>query len=174
MPHPPDLSFTTGDQLAFTQVFDHFYDPLCGYADYILKDEYSAQDVVADVFIKLWEKGGQFNNGYSLKTWLFISTRNACFNLRKKAKPKASTDECLNFIAGNNREQQIIKTEQLKAVLRLIETLPPRCRVIFNLSFIHEFSNAQIAALCGISVYTVKNQVARGIKLLRKKLRGSI
>jgi RNA polymerase sigma-70 factor (family 1) len=165
-----NLSFTTGDQTAFAKVFDHFYDHLCGFANCILKDEYTAQDVVADVFIKLWEKGGQFTCTYSLKGWLFITTRNACYNLRKRSKPEATTDEYLNIEADWNREQQIIRAEQIKAVLCMADSLPPKCKVIFNLSFFYGFSNAQIAALCGISVSTVKNQRARGIQLLRKKL----
>lgn len=175
MPHSPNLYFKTGDQFAFTQVFDHFYGPLCGFANYILQDKCSAQDVVSDVFIKLWEKGGEFSSIYSLKGWLFVTTRNTCYNVRKHVKRHNTlTDECFNFIAGFTREQQIVRVEQINAVISRVDTLPPKCKTVFHLSFFQGFSDIQIATLCGIAVSTVKNQRARAIKLLRKKLQGHI
>src|SRR5687768_17461859 len=86
---------------ALASIYNRFYDPLVFFARKQLPDSLAAEDIVAEIFLKYWQRQHNFNSVYAVKTFLYISTRNACINhrltLKKQARVKADlrilTDE---------------------------------------------------------------------------------
>jgi RNA polymerase sigma-70 factor (family 1) len=169
------MCYTPGNSPEFTQVYDTYYVPLVFFARRLLDyDEDAARDVVADVFTRFWEQTGGFESQAKIKAWLYISTRNACFNyLKSHNKKKVATQKNpLWDEAEGTVLTEITKAEVVREIYALLEILPPECRKVMRLSFMEAHSNEEIASMLKLSVSTVKNQKARGVKLIRQQLIG--
>jgi RNA polymerase sigma-70 factor (family 1) len=157
---------------AFDSTFNHFYNPLVFFARKMLPDALAAEDIVTEIFLKYWQKQTHFNSRQAVKTFLYISTRNACLNhlqhakyqAREKATLRIVTDEADDFVLN-----EITRAEVLREVYCIVEALPIQCRKIVLLSLIGGLSNQQIARRLRLSVHTVRNQKVRGIQLMRVK-----
>lgn len=172
----PDFSihaFKEGQPRAFTYVFDHYYHALRFFANRLIQDTPAAEDIAQETFIKLWEKHTGFHSPEAIKAFLYIATRNACFNFIKRAQSSAKNhklwsnawDESDDFILNH-----LTRAEVIREIYIILEMLPPECRKVMRYYFIEGKENHEIAQLLNISIHTVKNQKARAIYLIRKKL----
>jgi RNA polymerase sigma-70 factor (family 1) len=166
-------AFQEGQQGAFTSVFDHYYQALCFFATRLIQDEPAAEDIAQETFIKLWEKHEGFHSPQAIKAFLYITTRNACFNFMRRSQAGQKNHQVwLQGVDGSEDFilNHLVRSEVIREMHRLLEQLPPECGKIMRLSFIEGFSNHEIASMLGISIHTVKNQKARAIYLIKKKL----
>ena len=172
----PDFSihaFKEGQPRAFTYVFENYYHALRFFANRLIQDSPAAEDIAQETFIKLWEKHTGFHSPESIKAFLYITTRNACFNFIKRAQAGAknqkmwsnSLDESDDFILNH-----LTRAEVVREIYIILEMLPTECRKIMRYYFIEGKENHEIASILNISIHTVKNQKARAIYLIRKKL----
>jgi len=164
-----------GDTEVYKNLFDEFYEPLCQYALIYLSDSSTAEEVVHELFIWLWEKRESLNIHTSLKSYLFSSVRNRCFNHKRDHKIHTSFDDIFQELEGEvlqdicNHEQ--LDLLQLQEMLKsAIDELPPKCREIFLLSRESELTYAQIAEELSVSKKTVENQMGIALKRLKEKL----
>ncbi|WP_205511163.1 sigma-70 family RNA polymerase sigma factor [Longitalea arenae] len=175
LPHPCNVPghWYEDEPLAFASVYDRFYDPLVYFARKLLKDGLAAEDLVADIFVKYWQKRYQFNALEAAKAFLYISTKNACINYNQRTRRQARAKAGWRLIADEFDESilsSITRSEILHDVYDSVESLPLQCRKIILLSYIGGFSNKQIARHLQLSVHTVRNQKVRGIQLVRGKV----
>jgi RNA polymerase sigma-70 factor (family 1) len=174
LPHPnfSIIDFRQGQSRAFTYVFEHYYPALRFFATRLTQNPPAAEDIAQETFIKLWEKHTGFHT-QAIKAFLYITTRNACFNFMKREQADAKNHRDWSR-AWNESEDyvlnQVTRSEVMREVYVILEMLPPECRKIMRHSFIEGRSNREIATLLNISIHTVKNQKARAIYLIRKKL----
>jgi RNA polymerase sigma-70 factor (family 1) len=167
-----EVYFTPHDYKMFTEIFNFFYGRLCFFANRLLKDPQAAEDLVADVFLKLWATQVSFKKSTSAKAWLYITTRNACFNYCKKVRHESSEKINANcFYSDETVLASITQAETLQEILNIINGLPTECYRIFKLSYFDNLTNDEIAKQLCLSIHTVKNQKARAIYLIRKRLR---
>lgn len=158
---------------AFEHVFDLHYRPLCYYAQSILADQQEAEDAVAEVFVKLWEKAADFDDLNSIKGFLYISTKNRCLDELKKGKRKNASFDGYRRTAETTEEMadfDRLEAEVLERLYAEIERLPTKAREIFKLIFFDGLKTDEVADRLGISVKTVRNQKARAIQLLQTVL----
>lgn len=168
-------AFQKGRPAAFGSVFDHYYPALCVFASRLIQDETFAEDIAQETLIKLWEKREDFQNVHAIRSFLYITTKNACFNFRKRMQIgeknheewSQSWNEYDDFVLN-----QLTRAEVLREVYNMLSMLPPECQKVMRHSFVDGMDNHQIAKLLNISVHTVKNQKARAIYLIRKRLGG--
>ena len=163
VPHP----------VAFAEIYNRFYDPLVFFARKFLFDPLVAEDIVTELFLKYWQKQDQFNSPVAAKTFLYISTRNACINHNQKFRQQARAKVELRILSDELEESilhSITRSEILRDVYSGVESLPLQCRKIILLSFLGGLSNKQIARHLQLSVHTVRNQKVRGIQLVRVKV----
>jgi len=152
-------------------LFDKYYGYLSNQVFFILKDEYETEDVLQDLFMELWKKKSLLKNiKSSLKFYLKRAATNRALNKIKGKKPF----EELNVEEGvKKRIQQPNLSEIGELELRIengINSLPPKCKDIFNLSREEGLSYKEIAAKLEISTKTVENQIGKALKILRKKV----
>lgn len=164
---------SSGDTQQYAHIFREYYSALCHYAGSILGDPGHAEDLVQDVFEKLWQKPPAFENLRHLKDYLYKATRNAALNFLKGSQH--SMERQAKFLHGQDEatgaeDADIIRTEVFRHIYREISNLPDQCGRIVRMSYIEGLKNEQIAEALSISLQTVKNQKTRGMKLLRMRL----
>lgn len=164
---------TSGETLHYSYIFKEYYSALCHYAETIIGEPGYAEDIVQDVFEKLWQKPHAFENLRHLKDFLYKSTRNAALNFLKGAQH--SKERQAKFLheqeeATTGEDLDIIRMEVFRVIYREISNLPEQCGKIVRMSYIEGLKNEQIAQILSISLQTVKNQKTRGMKLLKMRL----
>lgn len=164
----------SGNDKSLQCLFRLYYRPLRFFATRLLKDEFIAEDIVEESFIKLWQRKTDFANLQNIKAFLYISTKNACLNVLKQQQRDIVSKNQLAYLLSEKEEfilNEMVRSEVLEEVTKKIETLPGQCRKIFIMSFINGYKNHEIAAALRISVHTVKNQKIRAVQLLKVRLR---
>ena len=165
-------SIKKGDQKSFEFLFKSYYSNLCKYARNILHNETTAEDLVMDIFVKIWEIPEKLVISTSISGYLYQSVHNHCINyLTRKHKQfselNTETIEKLNTIIPQDSSADPLTGININELsLRIdksIELLPAECKKIFILSRIEELSHKEIASRLGISENTVKVQIYRAL-----------
>ena len=157
------------NQGSFERLFREFFPPLMAFARKILMDEDDAREVVQKVFIALWEKRQEIDLSTSLKSYLFTSVHNRCLNAIRDRK-KFSSEEVPEVTGEWDVSTQIESMELEDKIMEAVESLPEKCREVFELSRFDGLKYSEIAEHLNISVKTVENQMSKALKILREKL----
>lgn len=170
-------SFSRGEEKGFRFFFENLYPALKYYAFKITNDVPSAEDAVENSFIKIWEKRETFTHHLVIKSWLYTTVRNDCLNkLAVDQRTENRKSEFMYYINSDYEysvDHNIIRAETIAFARRLVGELPDSCKKIFELLFIHGLTAKQTAAQLKLSVSTVKNQKARGLKVLADMINNS-
>jgi RNA polymerase sigma-70 factor (ECF subfamily) len=156
----------------FEKVFHLFHPALCFFARRLVNDAAMAQDIVTDVFVKLWQKKGDFDTIYSAKAFLYISTRNACLNHNHKVQYQSRIRENIRQQSNEvevNVMNEAIHTEVVRQVHHIVNGLPEKCKEVMVLSYNKGLDCHEIARRMRLSVHTVRNQKNRGVHLIRNR-----
>lgn len=161
-----------GDAKAFQILFDSWYDELCRFAILFVSDPQTAEDIVQNLFVKLWENRDRLTIKSSPKSYLYTSVRNNCLNqLRgKKKKIQIEYGHSLELATDYEEDESEITKQLYKIAMMHIEELPERCRVIFTMSRNTEMTNREIAEHMNITEKTVENQITIALRKLREQL----
>lgn len=166
-----------GDVEAYEAIFRRYHGVLLHHAGRILKDEELAHDVVQEVFEYLWRKRESIELHTALSSYLYKSVRNAVLNqLKRNQRYQNHLEELARFIDHKvTPADNLVRTKQLQEIIeREIDRLPLRMREVFMLRRQEDLSYKDIAKQLGISELTVKTQLNKAVKLLRKRLIQSI
>lgn len=164
------LSSISEDRKATIEtLFKEFYVDMCKSAFNILKDELAAEDVVQDVFMKLYQSNKEMQIDYP-KTFFKRSATNAAIDVYRKKQKNSFVDIDSRYDLEYEETEVEDNTDLLKKVNEAIDQLPPKCRTIFVLKRKEGYTNKEIAEELDISVKTVENQMTKAFKFLRKVL----
>lgn len=160
----------TSKQVDIDLLYKQFYYPLVLWADTILKDMDQAEDVVQDLFVRLWEKDiCEVLEGEGIKSYLYTSVRNiALRRLKKNTKLESLPD--ISLVERIWEDPERTHQEVIDRVLSEIEKLPPRSREVLECVHLKNMKYAEVAEYLGISVSTVKTLLVRSIKILRRQI----
>jgi len=152
------------DQHAYKELYKSLYHFLYPFARTIVKEKETAEEVVSDVFIKVWEKRKQLEKIGNLKVYLYVSTRNIAINYLDRQRRNATfsiEDYQADFTSVYfDPEQMLITADMLALIQKAIDQLPSKCRLIFKLAKEDGLKYREIAEILNISVKTVENQLA--------------
>ena len=169
-------SIKKGDKRAFEHLFKCYYTDLCRFAGKIVKSDVIAEDLVMDVFTRIWESESKLNLTTSLSGYLFQSVHNHCINyLTRKHKrfqglDSETTDKMFSLLEDKGSPDplgSINFTELSSLIDKSVSFLPEECRKVFLMSRSEEMQHKEIASRLGISENTVKVQIYRALKKLR-------
>lgn len=166
------------DRKSFERLFNRYHDSLCLYSFGIIRNEEAAEEIVNDVFLKIWVKRDQIQIDYSVSQYLFRSVSNASTDfIRQNASLSqysfVTIDNLIHETVGTNEDYIISLLENdaiQKDVMKAVEQLPPQCKVIFCLSRFDLLTYNEISERLNISVNTIKTQISRALDVLRKRL----
>ncbi|HEV8283846.1 MAG TPA: RNA polymerase sigma-70 factor [Chitinophagaceae bacterium] len=163
-------AFKNRDAKAFAHIFKLHRKALVYFADRIIGVRQEAEDIVADSFMKLWARHADFESMPAIKSFLYVVTKNACFDFLKYSKKVSASQKEFSYWAGD-KEVEILhlmyKAELLAELDREIQLLPPKCRNIFQLAFYEGLNTMEIAAKLGLSDQTVRNQKAKAVQIIK-------
>lgn len=167
--HETNISgLNNGDEKAFHEIFNAFHSRLCFFAAGIVGDNISAEDLVQNAFVSLWQKRGDFNSPESVKSFLYIAVKNQCLNaLRHGKMVKSKRSDILMARLVETDDHPIVESEVLEKLFTAILDLPQGCRSVLHLGYFKKMKNHEIAEYLKISINTVKTQKKRALQLLR-------
>lgn len=167
------LRVRNDDNIALELLFKKYYTQLVRFAYEIVKSKDQAEDMVQEVFVKIWDKRAAITINSQVKSYLFVAVKNHCFNQLKLNERKYWMDEGMenDIRISTNESPSKIDAKQLEQNIKsAIEALPPRCGLIFKMSRFEEKTYKEIAEILDLSVKTVENQMGKALMLMRNAL----
>ncbi len=161
------------DEKIFEQVFKTHFKNLHAYAFNILEDEMVAEELVQNIFYKIWERPEKLSITGSIAAYLYRAVHNESLNHLKhlKVRSKYQLHAVHQMKNETDSASKKILLKELEGKLhRALQELPEQCRTIFQLSRFEELKYREIAERLEISPKTVENQMGKALKLLRMKL----
>jgi RNA polymerase sigma-70 factor (ECF subfamily) len=164
-------SNTISDSSEFDKLFRLHYKFLCNVANKILHDRDASEDVVQDVFAKLWLKKTEIPLLQSGKNYLFRVTVNATLDHLEKNKRIIRLEDQSPQVGSANETEEKLDLKELEAkISKSLEELSPKCRAVFMLSRYEGMKYREIADQLDISVKTVENHMGKALSHMREKL----
>lgn len=167
------VRFRDGDRVAFEALYQRYWRKVLSFTRLYIKDSYEQEEVVQQVFIRLWENRTKVDAGKDFDGFLFIVTRNLIFN---RARHSFTAESLADFIDGagpefyHDIEGGIDAGFLREAVDRLVTELPPRQREAFVLSRRDGMSIREIAGVMGITEKGVQRNINLSLKFLKTNL----
>lgn len=169
-------SLRNGDESAYNYLIDTYHHKLCVYANSLVKNIYSAEDIVQNVFIKVWEQRTRLKSDHAIKSFLYKLVYNEFIDLYRKNQSLFSLEksyyDALNGIIQEEDSESFQR--MLNAVNKEIQNLPPKCKEVFILSKKEGLTNIEIAEHLDVSIKTVEAQITKAFSILRSSLEEKI
>ncbi len=165
---------TALDQKEFERLFKTHFAYLCKFARQYIPDEDTAQDICQGVFIRLWEKRAEMNPRKSIKSYLFTAVRNRCLNYirdHKKYRSRILDLECGEIDFASEDEDHFAEAELRARIEQALDSLPEKCRLVFEMSRYRQMKYQEIADELGIALKTVEAHMSKALKALKEALR---
>ena len=163
-----------GDQSAYKELFELFYHRLLRLAFIITKSRELSEEIVSDVFIGIWRKREKISSIENLPVYLYVAIKNTSLNyLSRLTKATIMSLDDLDFEPEQpfaDPEQALITREMNNRIYRAIQSLPPRCRIIFKLVKEDGLTYREAAEVLHLSVGTIDNQLVLALKKLSHAL----
>jgi len=167
-------------EIEYEVVFKKYFPALRKYAQLFVQGQ-AAEDIVQDILVNIWENRENIQIHTSLEAYLFRSVYQRCIsqikhqNIRSKHLSQVEIDIRQAELSYYNSDQNEVIRKLFMNDLNLelnhaINSLPSRCREVFELSFLQEYHNKEISEKLNISVNTVESHISNALKALRKKL----
>ena len=174
MAHPDEnilTKVTQGDENAFAELYNYYKSPALRFTTSLLKDEEEAENMVQDVFLKIWIKREQIKPEYNFSSYLFTCLRNMAFDYFKKMEKSEQLRkqfmEGMMLIADDEREE---KERRMSLLNNAVESLSVKRKMVLKLNIEEGKSYQEIAEFLRISKNTVKNQLVKAKQILRDKM----
>ena len=169
------LRIKLGDEQAFELLFRKYYVRLCGFANKFLNDPEESREVVQELFMKIWEGREAIDPEDSLISYLFKIAQNLSLNRLRKKKVESKYVEIYKLVYIDHCEfssyESLIGRELENNIFTAINTIPPKCKRVFELSRIEGLKYCEIAKALNISIKTVEAQMSKALNILRIELK---
>jgi RNA polymerase sigma-70 factor (ECF subfamily) len=164
-----------GDNNAYTLLMNDYYKNLCGYANLFTKDPSKSEDIVQNVFVKIWIYRKKIDPNIPIKKYLYKSVYNEFIDQYRKNKPVISLEEKYLKVIDTIIDDNSLDIEKLMMnVNREIDKLPEKCKRVFILNKKEGLTHDEIAEYLQISTKTVESHITRAFKILNQKLGNKI
>jgi RNA polymerase sigma-70 factor (ECF subfamily) len=168
-------SIRKGDIKEYEKFFREYYMPLLSYAKRFFDDSQDAEEIVQELFFKLWENRARLEITSSLSSYLFRAVRNNCLQALKYQKNKTKYQKYIKAQGTNYSDSDQFEAmkyiELNEKVNRLLEDLPDRCQEIFRLNRFQGLKYKEIAVKLSISIKTVEANMSKALKHFRTNLK---
>lgn len=161
------------DQKAFRELYNALWRPLYIRAYTILRDKELSEDILQEVWIGLWQRRKQIENG-NIEAYLFRAVRFKAYNQLRNSDTRRTILQDLMATQqntnNNNVDESIDLVETTEILLETINDLPPKCKEVFELSRFEGLKNKEISQKLCISQSTVENHIYNALKVLKTKV----
>ena len=169
------LRVAEGNENAFAELFNNYYNQLGDFIIRIAESEEVTQEIVQDVFLKIWTNRQALAQVDSFKAYLFTVARNHAFNCLKQTARLRNRQKAYEYYqTATQQHEEPATADVLQLVEKAVELLPPRQRSVFLLSRKEGISHELIARKLNISHETVKKHMVLALRFLRDHLRTNL
>lgn len=159
-----------GDKKAFDILYERYWKRLFVYAYKIFEDQLICEDIVQEVFVRLWERSREVKIE-ELESYLFRATKYQVLNALRNMKRTLPYEDILPNFPAEERVELVYEAEEAALLIEeSVKGLPVKCQEIFMMSRWEELSNREIAEKLSLSVRTVESQLYKALKLIKKDL----
>lgn len=166
------------DMKAYRELYYLLFDGLHRFSFSFVKSRETAEEIVSDVFIKVWQMRDRLTEIHNLRVYLYTVTKNFSINYIQRNYKNASLSieemDIEPIIEPGNPEELCISAETMRIIRQAIRELPPQCRLIFQLIKEDGLKYKEAAAVMNISVLTVRNQLAIAVRKIGAALPASL
>ncbi len=161
------------DRKALQSIFTAYYPVVCQVIVRYVRDNNLTEDLAQEVFIRFWNKRHKIEINSSLEAYLKRMGVNEALAYLRSNKRFEADEFTLNSITETDEsaEEQFLYGELKDHIKLAIDGLPPKCRVIFQMSRYDEMTYKEISETLGISIKTVENQMGKALRVLRANLK---
>lgn len=160
-----------GDTVAFARLYGYYRTPALRFCTSLLKDAEDAENMVHDVFIKLWERRATINPALNFNAYLFTCLRNLAFDhLKQVEKSQLLKQRYVERMQALHDEPADDQEARFQVLQLAINSLSDKRKLILRMNVEDGKSYQEIAEVLRISKNTVKNQLVRAKQLLRSQL----
>jgi RNA polymerase sigma-70 factor (ECF subfamily) len=161
-----------GETDAFEKLFYKYCQPLINFAFRYVQDTPIAENIVQNVFLKIWSSRTKLDSSLNIKTYLFTAVKNQALKHLRHVKVEKSSivDLQLSVDPVKTPENAWKEKELIASVQQAIKELPEKCRIIFSMNRFDQLTYAEIANILKLSIKTVETQMGRALQFLRKRL----
>lgn len=166
--------FANGDMKAFDSIYSTFNQKLQRFIFTLIKTEPDTEDIVQEVFVKVWENREKLKNYSSFDSYLFTIAYNTTISLLRTRVKENKYVELIKSMQNEVDEPDFVEgydsDEMNEKINLLIEKMPPRQREVFKMKYFQNCSYKEIAETLGVSTNTVDNQIVKSHKFLKENL----
>lgn len=159
------------DRRTFENTFRDHHAACLAFAVHYTGDVHEAEEVVQQVFLRLWEKRETIDVVGAMKSYLFAAIRNTAISNWRKETVRQEKEQVAGGLRAADGQAQSPAWELERMYQQALEVLPDRCREVFILSRQQQLKYAEIAEVMNISVKTVENQMGKALKIMHKELK---
>jgi RNA polymerase sigma-70 factor, ECF subfamily len=154
----------------FERLFKELFSPLCGFSVKYIYDLDDAKNLVHEVFVSVWEKFESLPDDTNYKSYLYTAVRNKSLNFIRDTKKHIALDDM------NSEEPMVenlvMETAELEKEIEIaLQSLPEKCREVFEMNRQEGLKYAEIAQKLNISIKTVEAQMSKALAILREHLK---
>lgn len=162
----------SGSKDAFKELYNQYAHRINRFAYGYLKSDFDSEELVQEVFLKLWNNRQTLDSSQNIKSFIFKIAVNTIYDyIRHKNVEKAFYEFAASDSMNSDETwQEVVYNDMLAQINRLLQLMPEQRRKIFSLSKEKGLSNDEIADVLNLSKRTVENQLYRATAFLKKKL----
>ena len=166
--------FTNGDIKAFDSIYSAFNQKLQKFVFTLIKTEPDTEDIVQEVFVKVWENREKLKSYSSFDSYLFSIAYNTTISLLRTRVKENKYVEFIKSVQIEVDEPDFVEgynsDEMNEKINLLIERMPPKQREVFKMKYFQNCSYKEIAETLGTSINTIENQIVKSHKFLKENL----
>jgi len=162
-----------GDREAFEAMFQAYAEPLCKFTEQYTASPEIAEEIVQDLFLKIWKNRRGWSPSGSVKSYLYTAARNLALDYlrHERVVDEWKEEASKSGVSALKAPDENLRHKELhRAVRSAVEDLPQRCKEVFELSRQHGLTYKEIASVLNISVKTVETHMRRAFESLREQL----
>ncbi|MBS0028169.1 RNA polymerase sigma factor [Chitinophaga sp. 22321] len=154
---------------SFAVIYNKYYPELYFMSRRFVGDQ--APDILAEVFIRFWNRQRQFDNEFHLISYLRVMVHNACIDYLKMQQRQLQSLQDFSYLSDQEYEdhyfREVMEGRLFSLIMEEIERLPEHCKIVFKMSYIDGLRNAEIARLLNIKDASVRVRKSEALRILR-------
>ncbi len=161
-----------GDSDTFESLFNKYCQSLINFSRRIVNDTETAENIIQDVFLKVWENRGRLDPNLSIKSYLYTIARNRSLKHQRHQTVVRDSEETVRGLHSSVKTpDEVFDESEMASSIRLaIDSLPEKCGIIFKMNRFDGLTYSEISEILEISIKTVETQMGRALKRLREDL----
>lgn len=165
------LRIAEGDPRAFRQLVDQHSGPLVTYLTRLMKNQHEAEEIVQEVFVRIWQRSAEYRPAFRASTWLHQIGHNLAIDQLRRRRGSEEVDAERDAAPLSERPHVLLETKQRSLSLQeALDALPLRQKTAMLLKYEQDFDNPEIAGILELSVDAVESLIARAKRQLKTHL----